>query len=446
MKSPEASRRETQGELEVRDPAFEVRKHPRGGQIVVVPQQHLHRVHLGLYVRTGSRFETERLSGISHFLEHMLYRGTPSLRHAHDVNFAFERLGGSLYAATQVDYAVYAVSMPPENLDEGAKVFAEVLAKPTFPDVAIEKGIVCEEILEDLDDEGRQVDADNVSRALIYPNHALGYTITGTHDHVKSFTEPMLRAHHGKHYCGENLVVVVSGHVDPAHGLEVGAAVLDAFPAGPRVAAEAPVHAQKKPRLRMVESISSQTELRVCFRAFAETAAERGPLDLMMRTIDDGMSTRLYHRICDAQGLCYDVSGNYDGYEDDGVVDLSAGVMHARASHVAGEILAMLGELATHGPTPDEIDKARARRRWELRAMHDSPEELGSLFALGLLFQRFATPRQYYERIARATRDEVVEVARTLVRPDRLNVVAVGMLEGKEGKRLADLIKNYRVA
>jgi len=431
---------------EIEEVSFEVREHPRGGRIAVVPQRHLHRAHLGLYVRTGSRFETEPLSGISHFLEHMLYRGTPSLRDAHDVNFAFERLGGSLYAATQVDYAVYAVSMPPESIDEGARIFADVLSHPTFPDVEIEKGIVSEEILEDLDDEGRQVDADNVSRALIYPNHPLGYTITGTQKHVESFTEKMLRAHHAKHYCGENLVVVVSGAVEAAQGLDIGAAVLDSFPAGTRVAAEPPVHAQKKARLKMVESVASQTELRVCFRAFAENAPERTPLDLLMRTIDDGMSTRLYHRLCDAQGLCYDVSGHYDGYEDDGVVDLSAGVLHERASHVASEILAMIGELATSGPAKDEIDKARARRRWELRAMLDSPEELGGLFAMGLLFRRFLTPRQQYERLARVSRDEVVEVARELVRPERLNMVAVGMLESGEGKRLTELVKGYRGA
>src|ERR1700729_1343428 len=89
------------------DVAFEAREHARGGHVVVVPLPHLHRAHLGLYVRTGSRFESVASSGISHFLEHMLYRGTAKLASAHEVNLAFEKLGGSLYAATQVDWAVY---------------------------------------------------------------------------------------------------------------------------------------------------------------------------------------------------------------------------------------------------------------------------------------------------------------------------------------------------
>src|SRR5438445_5214054 len=119
-----------------------------------------------------------------------------------------------------------------------------------------------------------------------------------------------------------------------------------------------------------------QTDLRVCFRAFSETSAERAGLDMLMRTIDDGMSTRLYHRICDAQGLCYDVSGAYDGYEDDGIVDLTAGIQHARAAQVTSELLTMMNELANEGPTDDELEKARARRLWDLSAAQDHAEEL----------------------------------------------------------------------
>jgi predicted Zn-dependent peptidase len=423
------------------DVPFEVREHARGGRVVAVPQPHLHRAHLALYVRTGSRFESEATSGISHFLEHMLYRGTRKLTGAHEVNLAFERLGGSLYAATQVDWAVYSVSMPEENLEAAAELFADVLAEPIFPEIDVEKGIVSEEILEDLDDEGRQVDADNLSRALIYPSHPLGLTITGTEQHVRRFDQPMLRAHHERHYCGENLVAVVSGATNVARALRIGARVLDAFPAGPRVVARPPPHDQDKARVHLVESISSQSELRVCFRAFAETSPERAALDALMRTIDDGMATRLYHRICDAQGLCYDVSGTNDGYEDDGVLDLSAGVQHARVAHVTSELLAMMTELAETGPTEDEIEKARARRRWDLLSMRDSAEELGALFGLGTLFRRVHTPRELYERLARVSRADVVDVARRMVRPERLNVVAVGMLEGGEGRRLRAVVK-----
>src|SRR5262245_39229773 len=85
-----------------------------GLRVVVVPQQQLHRAHVALYVRVGSRFETESSNGLSHFLEHMLYRGTDRLRSAHEVNYAFERLGGYLYASTHADFGVFSCTLPPE--------------------------------------------------------------------------------------------------------------------------------------------------------------------------------------------------------------------------------------------------------------------------------------------------------------------------------------------
>src|SRR3954452_11291358 len=93
-----------------------------GLRVVVSPQPQLHRAHVALYVRVGSRFETASQNGLSHFLEHMLYRGTPTLPQAHDVNVAFESLGGYLYAATHVDYGVFSVTLPRETLDETASL------------------------------------------------------------------------------------------------------------------------------------------------------------------------------------------------------------------------------------------------------------------------------------------------------------------------------------
>ena len=314
---------------------------PNGLVTVVVPRQELQRAHLALYVRVGSRFEDKETNGLSHFLEHMLYRGTPRLPSAHQVNLAFERLGGFLYAATHTDFGVFSVTLPPESMDEASSHFGELLREPLFADIEIEKGIVCEEILEDLDDEGRQVDADNISRALIYPTHPLGFTITGDETRVRSFDDAMLRAHHARHYVAKSSVLVYSGPVDADEAMAMGARDFSWMPPGERILGGVPEHTQKKPRYKRVENSSSQTELRVCLRAPSEQSAERPVIEMLMRILDDGMSTRLYHRICDAGGLCYDVSAGYDGYEDDGIVDFAAGVLHERAPLVTREILAI---------------------------------------------------------------------------------------------------------
>jgi predicted Zn-dependent peptidase len=162
-----------------------------------------------------------------------------------------------------------------------------------------------------------------------------------------------------------------------------------------------------------------------------------------MRLIDDGMSTRLYHRLCDARGLCYDVSAAYDGYEDDGIIDVAAGVQHMRAAEVTREILAMFEELAREGPSADELATARRRIAWDARSMPDSAEETGAFFASGLLFDRFATPEQHVAELTAIGAEQVREAARELARPERLNVVAVGLLEDGEDVRLGDTVKGW---
>ena len=424
-------------------PPYRATTLPNGLKVLAAPLPQLHRAHVSLWARVGSRFETRQDNGISHFLEHMIYRGTSRVPSAHAVNLAFERLGGSLFASTQVDHGIFSLTLPPESVPEACALFGEVLSRPAFPDIDIEKGIVTEEILEDLDEEGRQVDADNLSRALIYGDHPLGFTITGSEAQVRSFDEPALRRWHDRHYTAENSILVFSGAMDPGAAFELAEHAFGAWPRGTAATGRGPDHAQREPRLEVVDNVSSQTELRVCLRAFAEGHPRRPALDVAMRIIDDGMSTRLYHRLCDSRGLCYDVSAGYDGYEDDGIVDVAAGVQHKRAATVTREILAMFAELAREGPSQEELDTARRRIAWDTRAMTDSAEETAAFYAAGLLFDRFATPEEHVARLSAVTAEDVREATREIARPDRLNVVAVGLPEGAEERRLADVVTGW---
>ena len=413
---------------------------------VVAPQPQLHRVHVALWGRVGSRFETRHDNGISHFLEHMIYRGTQRVPSAHAVNLAFERLGGSLFASTQVDHGIFSLTLPPESVDAACALFGEILSQPAFLDIDIERGIVLEEILEDLDDEGRQVDADNLSRALIYEDHPLGFTITGGETHVRSFDEDALRRWHTRHYTTANTVLVFAGAVDPELALRLAKRDFGGLERGERIAAEAPIHSQNRARIQLVDNVSSQTELRVCLRAFAEAHPLRPALDVLMRIVDDGMSTRLYHRLCDARGLCYDVSAAFDCYEDDGIVDVAAGVQHKRVALVTREILTMFEELAREGPSAEELDKARRRIAWDARALADSAEETAAFLAAGVLFDRFATAEEHVTELAAVQASDVCNAARQLAAPERLNVVAVGLHGNGEGARLADLVGGWRGA
>ncbi|MFW6085971.1 MAG: M16 family metallopeptidase [Myxococcota bacterium] len=185
-----------------------------GLRVVVSPLGHLHTVSVGLFVAAGSRHEDDRTNGLSHMLEHMLFRGTANHPSAYALNLAIERLGGTLYGATHADFTTYQVDVPPANVEPVLRLFVEILTAPLFRDLDVEKRVLREEILEDLDEDGNDVDADNVVRQLLFSPHPLGFKITGSLDNVQGFTPQDLRAHLQRLYGARNMVLCVAGAVD----------------------------------------------------------------------------------------------------------------------------------------------------------------------------------------------------------------------------------------
>jgi len=416
---------------------------PNGLPLVLVPQPAVHRAVAALFLRTGSRFEKPESNGLSHFLEHMVFRGTKELPSAHAQALAFERLGGTLYAATYVDHGVMSISVPPQNFERVIHLLGDVTTSPRFSDLEIERGIVREEILEDLDDDGRVIDPDNLSRELMYETHPLGYRITGGLDTLARFDQDMLRKHHAEHYTTANAVLCLAGKFDEKKILAVAERAFAAMPRGERIKAEAPGNGQKKARFSFVENQSSQTELRVAFRAVSEKDKLEPSVEMLLRILDDGMSTRLYERICDRLGLCYDVSGMFEAYEDDGVVDIAAGAAHERSTVVLKEIFSLVSELAAHGPTHDELEKAKNRHLWSVEAMLDDADAVASFYGLAALANITRTPMQRHAELDAVTAAEVREAAQRVFRPEKMSVVAVGLLSRAEESRMEKAVRGF---
>lgn len=417
---------------------------PNGLRVVVASQPHLHRAVASLFLRVGSRFEERAHNGISHFLEHMVFRGTDSLESAHAQALAFERLGATLYAATHVDHGTMSVTVPPRNLHAVLPLLAEVARAPRFSDLELERGIVREEILEDLDEDGRLVDADGLVRAAAFGDHPLGFPIAGDLDTLARFDEGGLRRHHARHYTAENAVLCVAGRIEggPDAVLRLVERELGALPAGSRVVAAAPPPARAS-RFSAVDTASSQTDLRLAFRAPGWHDAEEPAVEMLLRILDDGMSTRLYERVCDARGLCYDVSAAYEPYDDDGLVDVAATAQHARTATVLTTVLEVLEELRERGPTTAEIDKARDRHLWSVEAMRDDPEALAEFFGHAAMHGGPDTPEARHEAIASTTRELVHAAAGRVFRREGLAAVAVGALPRAEERRLAKALDRF---
>jgi predicted Zn-dependent peptidase len=185
-----------------------------------------------------------------------------------------------------------------------------------------------------------------------------------------------------------------------------------------------------------VRDASSQTALRLAFRAPGARDTDEAATDLLLRLIDDGTSTRLYHRVCDERGLCYDVSALYEAYEDVGLVDFAAECSHENTPLVLEEIFAIARDLAEHGPTAEELAKARARHRFQLDAMHDSPADVGAFYGFGELARLARTPADRIRELDRVTPRAVRAAAARLFRAKGLALLTVGEASAAVKRRI----------
>jgi predicted Zn-dependent peptidase len=411
-----------------------------GLRLVAVPMPHVHRSVVEVQLRVGSRFESREDNGISHFLEHMLYRGTPHFPTAHDQALAFESLGGTLVGATAKDFGSLLIAMPPERFLDVLPLLAEVYQEPIFGGIDIERSIVKEEILEGLDDAGNLIDANDLIAALAFPDHPLGFPITGLAESLSSFDPARLRRHHQRFYSGATTVIAAAGPFDPDVVLERLAGLFGG------VAPGEPVHTPPPPpqealAFRFVGHAASQTCLRVGFRAPSFFAPEEAPTQLLVRLMDDGLSTRLYEQICDRKGLCYDVAAVYEAYEDVGLLELAAESAHERAAEVLGELLNVVRRLRDDGPSQSELEKAKRRHAWQLNSILDDPSEVASHFALVELNETRQHPAEREAQLAAVTRDQIMSAGRDVFKASNLNVVAVGTQNKRRQDKLIEIAR-----
>jgi predicted Zn-dependent peptidase len=372
----------------------------------------------------------------------MLYRGTPRFPSAHEQALAFENLGGTLLAATAKDFGSMQIGLPPERFVDVLPLVSDVYQQPIMSGIEIERGIVHEEILETLDEAGNLIDADDLLGSVAFPSHPLGLPITGSPEQVRDFDPERLRRHHEAFYVGNSTTLVAVGPFDPEAILRELEQLFGALPPGVRSTVSAP-SAQLAPAFKFVAHGASQTCLRVGFRAPSFMDAREPATQLLVRVLDDGLSTRLYEHICDRRGLCYDVAACYEAYEDVGLVDLSANSANERAADVLEELFTVVNRLRDEGPTVEELDKAKRRHHWQLQMMLDDPEEVAAHFAMSELALTGQHPAERRDQLARVTREQVIQAAQDLFKPTGLNVVAVGAQAKRNREKLKQLTLGY---
>ena len=400
-----------------------------GLRMVVVPQPHLQGATLSVFIKAGPRYERREVNGVSHFLEHMLFRGTARFDSAYELSLAAEQLGGTLEAATYADFTQYQISVPSEHAEAGLDLIAELLRAPRFQDLELEKQIVREEILADLAADGREVDAENLSRALVFGEHPLGFKITGDVDTVAKLSIDDLREHMRTHYGACNSVVVATGAVETDAIIAASKRAFAELPRGRLTLIEAPPPPRHARRLLFVKNDASQSELRACFRTFPADDPDYMALKLLLRVLDDGMSTRLHRRMTDDSGIAYEAFADMDSYEETGLVEVGASVEHDKVPEALVALLGLMSDLRDTEVTSAELEKARMRYAWNLRTILDSAEDMAMYAGTQALFGRSPDLVVLLAECEAVTLASLARVARRVVRPENVHVVCVGKVK-----------------
>ncbi|MDH5491226.1 MAG: insulinase family protein [Myxococcales bacterium] len=396
--------------------------------MIVAPLEHLHRVALSIFVRAGSRYESVEDNGISHFFEHVVFRGTTAHPSAFELSVALEGLGGDVDPAMHADFTTYPLTLPPENLREGLEIFSEIFRRPIFRDFEVEKRIIREELLDGFDEEGRCVDVDDLLRAQCFPDHPLGFKLAGSIENVERFAREDLEAHRHRFYRAKNMVLCAAGPLDVETFFDEASRCFGDLPAGEEIPRGAPP-GEPRERFVYVRDEDSQASLRLGFRIFGLRDARLPAIMLLERILDDGLSSRLHRRIIDEKGLAYECFAGMESYEECGLFELGATVEHEKCPEMVRELLGLIRDLREEPIGALELDRARNRFLWHLEATLDDAESMVDLLGTSALFRLRETLHRSASLAKAVQPSDLEAIARELLREDRAHLCCVGMLD-----------------
>jgi predicted Zn-dependent peptidase len=413
---------------------------PNGLRVLTAPAPGLHSAMLALYVRVGSRHETPEANGISHFLEHLFFRGSEGWPDTVAMNAAIESAGGNLNGITARDHGCYFTPIHPEEVGTGLAILGDLIRRPLLREMDVEREVILEEILDEVDADGRDIDPDNLSKRIAFGAHPLGFKIAGTPEIVRRLGEREIRAHHGRYYVGANLVLAVAGPVRPAEVRALAEEHLGALPRGRRSSVLAPPPWPAGPRLEVVSHDDAQAEFSLSFPCPPEHHPDY-PVHLCIRRIlDDGLSSRLPFEIVERRGLAYSLHAGIDAFADAGMTVVEGACAPAKLPRVMEEVLRVLGGLAEDAVPEAELVRVQRRHRMTLAFSLDSAAELAGWYGSGeVLF----APEGFEERcrrVERVTPADVTRVARAAFRRRNAIAVVVGPARRRERREVERLL------
>lgn len=403
-----------------------------GVRVVTSRMDHVKSASLIIYVGAGSRHESDSQAGISHYLEHMLFKGTVRRPDPVEITQEVEGVGGMLNAATSRENTNYWVKVPSAHLERAFDVVADMLRNSVFDPVEIEKerGVIIEEI-RGIDDTPDDLIHDLIDD-LVWDGQTIGRSVIGSEETVGAVTRQNLVDYLKAQYRPDRVVVSAAGDIqhDTVRDLteryfgDLPVSSVDTF-----IAAHC---AQHQPRVRLLQRATNEAHICLGLPALPYTDERRYTQDMIDAILSSGMSSRLFREIRERLGLAYEVYSYFREYADVGQGVVYAGIDPQRTAETVKAVMREFRKLRAEPVPEDELQRTKELRKGRIEmGLEDSRSVAGWIGSQELIFGDILTPEQVIECIEAVTSSDILDLSRELFVAERLNLAVVGPLEGE---------------
>ncbi len=409
-----------------------------GLRVVVSPQKDNPAVTVLVLVEAGSKYEDTSINGISHFLEHMCFKGTKKRPTALQISTELDGIGASYNAFTGHEYTGYYAKVDKTHFDKALDVVSDIYLNQIFDSAEIEKerGPVTEEINLTADTPMRKV-MDNVI-TLLYGDQPAGMTILGPKENIASLSREDFIQYRKDHYVSSATTVVISGAVDKDEALDKVKDIFSAMENTPKKDKLPVKESQSEPQMDIEQKALDQTHLVVAVRAYDRFDDKRFALDVLATALGGGMSSRLFHRVREQMGLAYYVSAGADLYTDHGYLLARAGVSNNKVVEAVKAIVGEFKRLRDEPLSEQELKKVKDYMIGKLMLGLETSDQLAFFYGeQELLDKELIKPDALVKKIRAVTASDVQTVAKEIFKDNGLNLAMIGPHEENATLRAA---------
>jgi predicted Zn-dependent peptidase len=399
-----------------------------GVRVITEAMPHVRSVSVGIWIGSGSRRERGEQNGISHFIEHMLFKGTER-RSAEDIARSVDSIGGNLDAFTAKELVCFNTKVLDEHLALAFDVLADLVLHPAFreEDIEKEKGVILEEIK--MEEDSPDYLVHEIFSSNFWKDHPLGKPILGTPQTVKRFDQEMIRSFYSAVYAPTNLIVTAAGNLTHDGLVKLAREHLEALPAGPSEPDGETPSTHARIALRNKKALE-QVHLCLGVPSYPLPHGERFSCYVLNTLLGGGMSSRLFQNIRERQGLAYAVFSELNPYRDTGCLSIYAGSSIESAGKVVQSILNEFRDLKER-PVPDEeLRRAKDHLKGSLMlSLESTSSRMSNLARQEMYFGKFFTLDELVASIEAVSTDDVQRIAQTFFETKQIGLTVLGNLE-----------------